>query len=173
VNKGFEVVETHFFFKVPYENIGVVVHRESLVHALVECKDNALFACIYPTDMRIPIAYAMHYPVRKQYLSGIDFAKKFSLSFQPLDYDKFPLLKIVREAAVKGGNSLAVINACDEVVVESFLNKEIKFTDIHKVMEHIWYKCPYSKTKNVDDIFYWDNWARAKTLEYIKKVTKD
>jgi 1-deoxy-D-xylulose-5-phosphate reductoisomerase len=169
VNKGFEVVETHHFFNIAYEDIGVVIHRESQAHALVQCRDNAMFACIYPTDMRIPLAYALNYPQRRSSKGGLDFSRNISFSFQPLDYRQFPLLKLVRDAALRGANSLAVVNACDEVAVESFLAGHLSFTDIRAVLEHVWEKCPYGRLNRLDDVYHWDEWARAKTREYIKQ----
>lgn len=170
VNKGFEVVEAHQFFDLPYENIGVVIHRESTVHAFVEFKDRTLFACMYPPDMRIPVSFALSYPKRADTFKTPNFKGKFSLSFQPLIKGQFPLLDIIIRGAQRGGNSLAVLNGCDEVAVEYFLNGTIKFTGIYKAMDYIFSHYKPAKLSALDDVFYWDTWAREKTKEYLRAL---
>lgn len=170
VNKGFEVIETHFFFGIPYKKIGIVFHKESLVHALVEYKDNTLFACLYPPDMKMPISFALCYPQRSNSGREINFKGKFSYSFAPLCYDNYPLLKIILEAASRGDNALVVLNACDELAIDYFLGKKIKFTDIHKVMRYIFKSYPSHQIRSIDDVFYWDNWSRIKTKEYLERL---
>lgn len=170
VNKGFEVIETHCFFGLPYESIEVVVHRQSLVHALAQFNDKSIFACLYPADMRIPIAFALHYPARAALYSGINFNKSFSLNFTPLKMGDFPLFELIVEAAKKKDNSLVILNACDELAIEYFLKGKIKFTDIHKVMRYLFEHYPSGKLKTADDIFYWDKWAREKTCNYLEKL---
>jgi 1-deoxy-D-xylulose-5-phosphate reductoisomerase len=169
INKGFEVIETHRFFNMPYENIGVMIHRESQIHALVEFKDNTVFACCYPPDMRTPISFALYYPERCVCSSVSGFNKKFSLSFEPVNYNKYPLFKMILEAAKKDDNSLIILNACDEIAVDYFLKNKIKFTDIYKTMNHMFTHYPAKKIKSVNDIFFWDDWARKKTQEYLNK----
>ena len=180
VNKGFEVIETHHFFNLPFEKIGIVIHRESAVHALVECKDNTIFACLYPPDMQMPISFALYYPERFYSKDEGCFSfpntlssnkrKIISYSFSPIDYKKYPLLAMVLEAARRDGNSLVVLNACDEVAIDYFLRKKIKFTDIHKVMQHIDQEHSVCKIKGIEDIFFWDSWAREKTKEYLERL---
>lgn len=170
VNKGFEVVEAHYFFKLPYENIGIVVHRESTVHAFVEFNDKTLFACMYPPDMRIPISFALSYPKRIDVLKTSNFKGRLSLSFQPLKRGQFPLLDIILKGAGRGGNSLVILNGCDEVAVEHFLSGKIKFTDIYKAMNYIFSYYKPAKLKTLDDVFYWDNWAKEKTKEYLRAL---
>jgi len=172
VNKGFEVVEAHHFFNLPYENIGIVIHRESTVHAFVEFKDKTLFACMYPPDMRIPISFALSYPERIKNPAQPNFKGSFSLSFQPLKNGQFPLLDLILKGAALGGNSLAVLNGCDEVAVEYFLNNKIKFTDILKAMEHVFSHCKRAALKTLDDVFYWDIYAKEKTKEYAVNYPK-
>ncbi|MCK9573759.1 MAG: 1-deoxy-D-xylulose-5-phosphate reductoisomerase [Candidatus Omnitrophica bacterium] len=170
VNKGFEVVESHQFFNLPYENIGIVIHRESNVHALVEFKDKTLFACMYPPDMRIPISFALSYPKRIDALQTLNFKGKLSLTFEPLRVRQFPLLDIVLNGAKRGGNSLTVLNGCDEVAIEYFLGNKIKFTDIYKAMNYMFSHYKQAKLKTLDDVFYWDTWAKEKTKEYLRTL---
>ncbi|MCK9616082.1 MAG: 1-deoxy-D-xylulose-5-phosphate reductoisomerase [Candidatus Omnitrophica bacterium] len=170
VNKGFEVVESHYFFNLPYENIDIVIHRESNVHAFVEFKDKTLFACMYPPDMRIPISFALSYPKRIDALQTPNFRGRFSLSFEPLHAKQFPLLDIILKGAKRGGNSLAVLNGCDEVAIEYFLSNKIKFTDIYRAMNYIFSHYKQARLKALDDVFYWDNWAKEKTKEYLRAL---
>ncbi|MDD4954746.1 MAG: 1-deoxy-D-xylulose-5-phosphate reductoisomerase, partial [Candidatus Omnitrophica bacterium] len=170
VNKGFEVVEAHCFFNLPYENIGIVIHRESTVHAFVEFKDKTLFACMYPPDMRLPISFALGYPKRIDALKADNFKDKLTLSFEPLKQNQFPLLDIILKGAKCGGNSLPVLNGCDEVAVEYFLNGRIKFTDMYKAMNYIFTHYKPSRMSALDDVFYWDAWARERTREYLRSL---
>ena len=169
VNKGFEVVETHQFFDVPYKDIEVLIHRESAIHALVEYEDDTVFSCMYPPDMRIPISYALHYPRRRKAATGFDYNRKFCLNFEPVDFKKYPLLKLVIDIARRKDNGLCILNAADEVVVDAFLNDKIKFTDIAKVLAKVMKKYPSKKIRKITDVAYWDAWARKKTKEYISK----
>ena len=177
VNKGFEVVETHYFFGLPFEKIDILIHKESSVHALVECRDSTLFACIYPPDMKMPISLALYYPQRADFNgkdgqpeNGFGGKNNFSCSFAPVNYERYPLLKLILQAAKKEDNSLAVLNACDEVAIDYFLKEKIKFMDIHKVMEYIFQRYPSKKIKNIEDVFYWDSWGRTKTKEYLERL---
>ncbi len=172
VNKGFEVVETHSFFGIPYDNISIVLHKESAVHALVECNDNSLFACIYPPDMRMPIAHALYYPQRFSESAHTNFKREVSFSFSPLERSRYPLLELVLAAAKRQDNSLVALNACDEVSIGYFLQKKIKFIDIPKIMSRLFQQCPSAKVSSLEDVFYWDNWARQKTEEYVAKLWK-
>lgn len=167
VNKGFEVIETHHFFNLPLDKINIVIHKESAVHALVEFKDNALLACLYPPSMRIPISYALSYPNRFSAKSRNIFKNKFSYSFEPIRYNEYPLLKVILQAAKRNDNSLVILNACDEVAIDYFLRKKIRFSDIYKVMQYIFKNYEPCKLKTVDEVLFWDNWARVKTAEYL------
>ncbi len=170
VNKGFEVVETHHFFGLPYNKIGVVLHKESAVHAFLEYSDNTLFACHYPPDMKMPISHALYYPNRPRSNFGVNFKSSFSYSFRPLNYKDYPLLAMILEAAKREDNSLVILNAADEVAVEYFLSQRVKFTDIYKVMAYIFRRYKPSKIKRVEDVFFWDNWARGEAEKYLKKL---
>lgn len=170
VNKAFEVIEAHYFFDIPFKDIGIIVHKESAVHALIEFTDNTLLACIYPPDMKKPISYALCYPERFDFKTRANFNKAFSYSFAPISYKKYPLLKVILSVAKRKDNGLAILNACDEVAIEYFLKERIKFTDIFKVIEYMHNKYPKKKIKSIDDVFYWDKWAREKTKEYLNKL---
>ncbi|MBD3264996.1 MAG: 1-deoxy-D-xylulose-5-phosphate reductoisomerase [Candidatus Omnitrophica bacterium] len=170
VNKGFEVVEAHHFFNMDYSSIEVLIHKDSLVHALLEFKDSSVFASIYPPDMKTPIASALCYPRRFSVRRCLNFNRGISLSFSPVSSRRYPLFKIVIEAARRDDNSLIILNACDETAVEYFLSGKIKFLDIRKAIRHIFKKYPSHKVKCTDDIFYWDEWGRRKTKEYLERI---
>jgi 1-deoxy-D-xylulose-5-phosphate reductoisomerase len=169
VNKGFEVVEAHNFFNIDYKDIEILLHRQSLIHAMVQLSDQSCFSCIYSPDMKKPISYALFYPERMK-LPKLDKEKnKYSFSYSPIAYEKFPLLKIILEAGKRDDNSLVILNACDEVVVDLFLDEKIKFTQIEKTMKKIFKIYPSKQIKSIDDIYRWDNWARNKTKEIVGK----
>ena len=161
---------THHFFKLPYKKIDIVIHRESAIHALIELRDKVLFACLYHPDMRMPIAFSLFYPLRPKIsnFKEMDFRKNLSFTFQPINYDRFPLLKMILESSQRNDNSLSILNACDEVAIDYFIKGKIKFLHLYKVMDYIFSSYPSKKIKNIKDIFYWDNWSRAKTKEYLE-----
>ncbi|RKY33943.1 MAG: hypothetical protein DRP68_00845 [Candidatus Omnitrophota bacterium] len=172
VNKGFEVIETHEFFSIPYDLIDIVIHRESKIHSFIELKDGFSFLCFYFPDMRLPIGYALYYPERIPLLKNIPYFKiedKMILTFYKLDYARFPLLKLVLEAAIRNDNSLIVINAADEVGIDYFLKGKVNFLSLYKVIEYMFSNYPSRKVSSLEDIIFWDNWARRKASEYLEK----
>ena len=172
VNKGFEVIETHEFFSIPYDLIDIVIQRESKIHSFIELKDGFSFLCFYFPDMRLPIGYALYYPERVPLLKNIPYFKiedKMILTFYKLDYARFPLLKLVLEAAIRNDNSLIVINAADEVGIDYFLKGKVNFLSLYKVIEYMFSNYPSRKVSSLEDIIFWDNWARRKASEYLEK----
>lgn len=169
VNKGFEVIETHRFFNIDYEKIKVLIHKQSMVHALVEYKDKTFFSCIYNPDMKLPIAYALSYPQRNIFgRNKADIGlKDICLTFEPLKTGKFPLFDLIVAAAKREDNSLAILNAIDEIAIEYFLSGKIKFTGIHKTMEYFFSHYTKNKINKLEDVFFWDDWARKKAVEYL------
>ncbi|MFI3331374.1 MAG: 1-deoxy-D-xylulose-5-phosphate reductoisomerase [Rikenellaceae bacterium] len=138
VNKAFEVIEAHHLFGASAEQIDVVIHPQSVVHSMVEFRDGAIKAQLGTPDMRMPIQYALSYPVRESLPSD---AKSFSfrggvnLSFMDVEPERYPSLEIAYRVIKEKGNLGCIFNAANEVAVEAFLNGEIKFTDISKVIE--------------------------------------
>lgn len=131
MNKGFEVIEARWLFDVSPENIEVVVHRQSLVHSMVQFKDGTIMANIGPKDMQIPIAYALNYPNRlKNSIQKLDLFKIKTLCFEKPDLNKFRCLKLAFESINAGHSAQVVLNAANEVAVNNFLNKKIRYTDI-------------------------------------------
>jgi 1-deoxy-D-xylulose-5-phosphate reductoisomerase len=136
MNKGLEVIEAHHLFGLPYEQIGVVVHPESIVHAMVNLNDGATLAHLGHPDMRVPISYALHYPERTDVpVPMLDLAEVGRLTFEPPDVDTFRCLVLAREAARAGGTAPCTLNAANEVAVHAFLGRALRFGDIARVIE--------------------------------------
>lgn len=136
MNKGLEVIEAHWLFDMPYEKIETILHRQSIIHSMVEFEDTSIIAHLGTPDMRIPIQFAMSYPERielKQ-AQSLNLAEVGTLEFKPMDFERFPCLKMAFEAGKRGGSYPTVLNAANEAAVELFLNKKISFLDIEKVV---------------------------------------
>jgi 1-deoxy-D-xylulose-5-phosphate reductoisomerase len=136
MNKGLELIEAHFLFGLPYEQIEVVVHPSSLVHSLVRFRDGAALAHLGYPDMRVPISYALTYPERAPTpIPPLDLASGLTLEFRAPDEEAFPCLRLAREAGQAGGTGPCVLNAANEVAVAAFLGGEIPFLGIAEVVE--------------------------------------
>jgi 1-deoxy-D-xylulose-5-phosphate reductoisomerase len=134
-NKGLEVIEAHWLFALPYERIAVVVHPQSVIHSMVEFRDGSVKAQLGRPDMRLPIQYALGYPERlSARYTSIDWASAGSLVFAPADEERFPCLRLAREAGAAGGTYPAVLAAADEVAVAFFLEERIAFPDIARLI---------------------------------------
>ena len=135
MNKGFEVIEAMHLFGLPLDRIDCVLHRESYVHSLVEFIDGSLIAQISSHDMRLPISYALHHPTRTPNPTArLDLAHIGELSFAPIDFDRYPCLRYAYEAAARGGNAPAALNAANEVAVALFLAGTIPFLTIEAIV---------------------------------------
>jgi len=161
MNKGFEVIEAHRLFAIPYDRIRVCVHPQSIVHSLVEFRDGAVIAQLGLPDMELPIQYALswpnRFPIPGKRLSLPDIG---TLEFSEPDMDKFPCLRLCIEAGKTGGTAPAVINAANEVAVNLFLNKKIGFTDIAKIVEKVLNEHKSVPADSVDTIMGIDNEIR-------------
>lgn len=136
MNKGLEVIEAHHLFGTPYERIDVVVHPQSIIHALVALSDGATLAHLGYPDMRVPIAWALHYPERMDLpVDRLDLAALGSLTFEPVDNDAFPCLRLAREAAIAGATAPCILNAANEIAVYAFLAGRLPFLGIPAVIE--------------------------------------
>jgi 1-deoxy-D-xylulose-5-phosphate reductoisomerase len=137
MNKGLEVIEAIRLFDFSPEQIRVVVHPQSIIHSMIRFKDGSIFAQMGPTDMRMPIHYALHWPTMKEQnmLPPLDFSKLSSLTFENPNFEKFPCLALAYQAIKTGGSMPCVLNSANEVAVELFLAEKIGFTDIPKMVE--------------------------------------
>lgn len=168
MNKGFEVIEARWLFDTLPENIEVVVHRQSLVHSMVQFKDGTIMANIGPKDMQIPIAYALNYPDRLQNnLEKLDLFAIRQLVFEKPDLNKFRCLKAAFDAIKEGHSAQVVLNAANEVAVEEFLKGKIKYTDIPKYIENSLNEHQARTLSSVEEILDLDSEVRSKL--YIKR----
>ncbi len=169
MNKGFEAIEAHHLFAVPYERIDVVVHPQSLIHSLIQLNDGSSLAHLGYPDMRVPISYALHYPERADVdLEQLDLAAVGSLTFEAPDLETFACLRLALEAGETGGTAPCVLNAADEVAVAAFLAGEIPFTGIAAVIESVLAEMPAQPVTHFDDLFAADAEARRRSEERIR-----
>ncbi len=134
MNKGFEVIEAHVLFGLPYEQIDVILHPQSIVHSMTEFVDHSVIAQLGVADMRLPIQYALTYPRRIVNTSdSLSLAEIGSLTFSNMDYERFPLLDLAYAVGLKGGNMTTILNGANEMAVDMFLNDEISFIDIERI----------------------------------------
>ena len=170
MNKGFELIEAHHLFGVPYDRIDVVVHPQSLVHGLVHLNDGASLAHLGNPDMRVPISYALHHPSRADVpVEPLDLAAVGTLEFEPADEEAFPCLRLAREAAAAGGTAPCVLNAADEVAVHAFLAGELSFTGIAEVIEHSLERLPAEPVGHFSDLYRADARARKLARELVSQ----
>jgi 1-deoxy-D-xylulose-5-phosphate reductoisomerase len=161
MNKGFEMIEAHHLFGVPYERIEVVVHPQSIVHSLIHLNDGASLAHLGYPDMRVPISYALHRPERADVdVPMLDLASVGELSFEAPDPDTFACLRLAREAGEVGGTAPCVLNAADEVAVEAFLAGRIPFTGIPEVIDRTLEAIPGAPVRDFEALFETDAAAR-------------
>jgi 1-deoxy-D-xylulose-5-phosphate reductoisomerase len=161
MNKGLELIEAHHLFGVPYERIDVVVHPQSIVHALVHLNDGATLAHLGYPDMRVPISYALHHPERADVpVPMLDLVEVGSLTFEAPDEGTFACLRLAREAAQAGGTAPCVLNAANEVAVHAFLRGELPFTGIARVIESTLAELPARPVRHFSDLYAADGEAR-------------
>jgi 1-deoxy-D-xylulose-5-phosphate reductoisomerase len=172
MNKGLEVMEAHHLFGTPYERIDVVVHPQSLIHGLVQLADRAMLAHIGPRDMRVAISYALHGGQSVDLpLEPVDLVAVGELTFEPVDLDAFPALRLAREAAVVGGTAPCVLNAANEVAVYAFLDGQIQFIGIPAVIERVLEEMPARPITHFDDLFATDAEARERSEGQVRGLT--
>ena len=168
MNKGFEAIEAHLLFGVPYERIEVVIHPQSIVHSLIDLNDGATLAHLGYPDMRVPISYALHYPERADVdVPRLDLATVGELSFEEPDTETFACLRLALEAGRAGGSAPCVLNAADEVAVGAFLEGRIPFTAIAAAVEGTLNEMPAQPVTHFQDLFSLDEEARRRTEEQI------
>ena len=136
MNKGLELIEAHHLFGTPYDRIEIVVHRQSIIHSLIQLCDGATLAHLGYPDMRVPISYALHHPERVDVpVRALDLVELGSLTFEPVDEETFSCVRIARDAARAGGTATCTMNAANEVAVHAFLGGRLRFLDIAAVIE--------------------------------------
>ena len=169
MNKGLEVIEAHFLFDIPYGQIKVVVHPQSIVHSLVQFRDGSLMAQLGAPDMRIPILCAMAFPERLPLKTPrLNLTEIQQLTFFEPDFKKFPCLSLAYEAGKAGGTRAAVLNAANEILVNAFLQEKISFLDIPRGIEHCLEKVEEQGGKlNLEKVLFADSSARKEAQEFV------
>ena len=170
MNKGFEVIEACWLFDFSPDDVEVVVHPQSTVHAMVEYNDGSVIAQVSATDMRMPIQYALTYPDREEApVPKLDWSQARSWQFFPPDFEKFPLLRLAYEAQRAGGSATCTLNAADEIAVQAFLKEEISFPMIAEVVEETLARVPNRRATTVAEVLDIDEESRA-TASHIASV---
>jgi len=172
INKGLEVIEAHWLFNAPADAIQVVVHPQSIIHSLVQYVDGSVLAQLGNPDMRIPIAYALAYPERIETgVEALDLLKIATLNFVAPDFIRFPGLALAYQALRAGGTAPAVLNAANEVAVVAFLNKQIPFLAIPRLIEDVLADLPVTTVNTLEDVLSADAAARVVANELLIKNT--
>jgi 1-deoxy-D-xylulose-5-phosphate reductoisomerase len=170
VNKGFEVIEAHWLFDMRPDQIDVVIHPQSTIHSMVEYVDGSILAQLGPTDMRMPIQYALTYPERAASNEiALDWGKLRRLDFEKVSARRFPCLRLAREALRRKGAFPCAFNAADEVAVEAFLERRIPFSGIAEVIERVLEQAPKLKITVIADVLAADAEARRMAREEVER----
>jgi 1-deoxy-D-xylulose-5-phosphate reductoisomerase len=169
MNKGFEVIEARWLFGMELEKIHVVIHPQSTVHSMVEFVDGSILAQLGPTDMRMPIQYALTYPERvASNECALDWSALRRLDFETVPARKFPCLNLAREAIRQGGPLPCALNAADEVAIAAFLERKLPFPGIAKVIEGVFKRMPRGSLSSIEDVLAADAEARRIAQEQIE-----
>ena len=172
MNKGLEVIEAHHLFGVPAEQIKVLIHPQSVVHSMVRYIDGSVIAQLGQPDMKTPIAYGLGWPLRIDAgVKELDFTTAHDLSFEPVNLSRFPCLSLSYQALASGGFSPTVLNAANEVAVESFLSHEIGFTQIAELVERVLNQTQITGVMNLDSILEADKVARQHAQKMVKGLS--
>ncbi len=160
-NKALEVIEAKWLFDVPRAKLDAVIHPQSIIHSMVEFVDASIMAHLGPTDMKIPIQFALSYPARiPQPVESIGWERMANLTFEPVDYERFPALKLGFEVAEAGGTLGAVFNAANEVAVDRFLKGEIRYLDIYNTVKRVCDAHDNASEPDLEAVLLADKWAR-------------
>ena len=169
MNKGLEVVEARWEFDMDPRRIDVVIHPQSVVHSMVQYQDGSVIAQLGVPDMRIPIAYALAYPHRlKGGWEALELTRQGELSFLPVERRRYPALQLAYDALKEGGTMSAVLNASNEIAVAAFLQCQIGFRDIHRIIHKTMQGHVPKRPKAVEEILEVDRWARDKASSLIR-----
>jgi 1-deoxy-D-xylulose-5-phosphate reductoisomerase len=168
MNKGLEVIEAHWLFELPYEQIDVLLHRESIIHSLVQFRDTSVIAQLGTPDMHVPIQYALTYPERLPLANAkpLDLAEISTLHFERVDFERFRCLQLAYEAGKAGGSLPTVLNAANEEAVSAFLQGRIAFLTIEEYIERALERHEFVKEPSLEEIREID----AETRRYVRSL---
>lgn len=170
MNKGLELIEARWLFGLKPEQLGIVIHPQSVVHSLVEMRDGSILAQISPTDMKIPIQFALTYPQRENsLLPSLDLSKMQVLEFYEVDERRFPLIRLARKVLDEGESFSIALNAANEVAVGAFLGRKLKFSDIADIVQETVEGHKVSPVRSIEDIFEIDQRAREQTWTVLRQ----
>src|SRR5713226_6169090 len=169
MNKGFEVIEACRLFNLPPDRVQVIVHPQSTIHSMVEFVDGSILAQISVTDMRLPILYALTFPERIPSDLRFPVSRLERLDFSPPDMEKFPCLRLAYEAAAAGGAKTIALNAADEIAVAAFLEEQIGFEDIPRIIEQVLAATPAQHLESIHKVLALDTEARLLAREIVKQ----
>lgn len=170
MNKGLEVIEARWLFDFDAEDISVIVHPQSVVHSMIEMIDGSVIAQLGVTDMKHAIQYALTYPTRKTgCLEPLDFKKFSTLTFEEPDFEKFPCLGLAYKALKIGGTMPAVLNAANEIAVQTFLDDKIRLSDIPRIIESVMDEHKAQNVSSLEAVLKADHWAREKAGQFLRK----
>jgi 1-deoxy-D-xylulose-5-phosphate reductoisomerase len=168
MNKGLEVIEAHWLFGLSNEQIDVVLHRQSVIHSMVDYMDGSVLAQMGNPDMRTPIANALAWPKRiDSGVKPLDLVEVGRLDFSKADHIHFPCLALAYQALAAGGTSTAILNAANEIAVDAFLQRQIKFTEIPVIIERVLSTQPASSGNDLEQILADDKTARQLAKSFI------
>ena len=164
MNKGLELIEAHYLFGLPSSRLDVVIHPQSVIHSMVEFVDGSVLAQLGSPDMRIPIAYALAWPARMSTpAQRLDLIAISRLDFEKPDVERFPALKLARDALEQGGAAPIVLNAANEIAVAAFLDGAIAFPEIAALVQDALNKASYDAPRSIDDVLEIDTVTRSRT----------
>jgi 1-deoxy-D-xylulose-5-phosphate reductoisomerase len=170
MNKGLEVIEACVLFDLPEDRVKVVVHPQSIIHGLVNYADGSMLAQLGPTDMRVPLSYVLAWPDRLSWATEhIDLAAIGQFDFLAVDHDRFPAVKLSRQAWQAGGLAPAILNAANEVAVEAFLDHRIGFTDIVAAIDHALSHAPSASAIQLDDVLAIDMETKTRIAAWLEE----
>jgi 1-deoxy-D-xylulose-5-phosphate reductoisomerase len=170
MNKAFEIIEARWLFDLPAEKISVVIHPQSIIHSMVEFVDGSVLAQLSPPDMKLPIQYALTYPNRcHSPAAKMDWASPMALDWQPVETQRYPALEIGFEVARRGGTTGAAVNAANEVAVEAFLQRKIKFTDIARLNRAVLDNHNFDPSPSLEQLMHIDQWSRDEAHRWAEK----
>jgi len=174
MNKGFEVIEACWLFDFSPDEVDVVIHPQSTVHAMVEYSDGSVIAQISATDMRMPIQYALTYPARESApVPRLDWTEARSWSFSAPDFEKFPALRLAYQAQRQGGSATCTLNAADEIAVEAFLAGRISFPAIPAVVEETLERVPAREAASIKEVLEIDQLSRSVARQIVQETEQN
>ncbi|MCP4411036.1 MAG: 1-deoxy-D-xylulose-5-phosphate reductoisomerase [Gammaproteobacteria bacterium] len=173
MNKGLEYIEAHWLFSAAKEQIDILLHPQSVIHSMVHYRDGSVLAQLGLPDMRTPIAHGIAFPERIiSNVKGVDFTQLSKLTFEDVDENRFPSLRIAREVLESGGSASTVMNAANEIAVDAFLSHKIRFTDIVSVTDSVLGKMDNVESDSIASILQMDSWARQEAEQVIKVLKR-